>query len=97
MEIKDIDGSTPLHDFPKVYKENNKTFKNVITDLQKKLTDAETQHKEDIASMMKLYKEMSAKYIELSDKLEEIKNSFVSSSTFEQSVKQIINQNTNNK
>ena len=92
-----IDKTLPLHDFPDIYTKNNQELQDIITNLQKKLTDAETQHKEDIASMMKLYKEMSAKYIELSDKLEEIKNSFISSSTFEQSVKQIINQNTNSK
>lgn len=93
----EIDKTLPLHDFPDIYNRNNQDLLDIITNLQKKLTDAETQHKEDIASMMKLYKEMSAKYIELSDKLEEIKNSFISSSTFEQSVKQIINQNTNSK
>lgn len=95
--MREINTTLPLHDFPDIYNKNNKELQDIIINLQKKLTDAETQHKEDIASMMKLYKEMSAKYIELSDKLEEIKNSFVSSSTFEQSVKQIINQNTNNK
>lgn len=91
MDIKKIDKSMPLHDFPDTYNANNDTFTDIINDLKQNLADAEKQHKEDMTSMMKLYKEMSAKYAELSDKFEELKNSTVNASTFEQSVKQIIN------
>lgn len=91
MDIKEIDKSIPLHDFPDIYNANNKIFEDTINALQQKLNDAEKKHKKDMTSMMKLYKEMSAKYAELSDRFEEMKNSTVNASTFEQSVKQIIN------
>lgn len=94
MDIEEIDNSMPLHDFPKTYNSNNKTFRDAIIALQQKLDAAETKHKEDMSSMMRLYREMSAKYEELSDKFENMKNSSVSTSTFEQSVKQIINNQT---
>lgn len=93
-----IDKTLPLHDFPDMYNRNNQDLLDIITDLQKKLTDAETQHKEDINNLTSMYNSAIANIKKSFDeKMAEFEKKFVNIDGFEQSVKQIINQNTNSK
>ena len=95
MDIKDIDKSMPLHDFPETYNSNNKTLVDTINTLQQKLDDAEKQHNIDISNLRSMYNDaINNIKKEFDAKMTEFEKKFVNIDGFEDSVKQIINNQT---
>lgn len=93
-EIKEINSSTSLKEFPDTYNKNNNELVELINSLQTEINALKANHDEDVKKLQSAFETWKTNHTtEFDKKMTEFEKSFVTRDDFEKDVKTIIDAN----